>query len=72
MLHRNKFEKKITILNYLIDDGKIIKDKPKMTEQFTNFFIYIGPNMVENMVNENNKHYNQYLTNQYDWSIDVD
>ena len=71
MLHRNKFEK-IAILNYLIDDGKIIKDKFKMTEQFTNFFIYIRPNMVENMVNENNKHYNQYLTNQYDWSIDVD
>ena len=64
MLHRNKF--KNCIPEAFNHDGNIIKDQSKIAEELNNFFINIGPSIVENMVNENNKHFGQYLTDHYD------
>ena len=55
MLHRNKF--KNCIPDAFNHEGNIIKDKSKIAEELNNFFINIGPSTVENMVNENNKHF---------------
>ena len=64
MLHRNKFKNYIpAAFNH---GGNIIKDKSNIAEEFNNFFINIGPNIVEKMANENNKHFGQYLTDHYD------